>query len=774
MSVSNLRVPISTAIILCVAFSFLSKEVRAQAPALDDETQDVSVSFPNTPLALILNEYEKWSGQRIIRDNAILGATVSIETIHKLTRQEAAVFVEKSLLLNGYALVPSGPDTLKIIAFTGANKPSSEGVPMFTRVEDLPDDDEVVTFILPLSHLDPEEAAKTVTQVFPPHAFGVVAPLSHAQALVITESAYVIRRIVEFRDEIDVPPSETEHKAIELQRADATEVAEALVTLLELDASNTSSGSGGATRTVPAVQSQGNQRANAQASGGPGAAAGGGAGLPGGGLGFQPVQPKVWAIQRSNRILVVGRPVDVAYIESLVAYFDAPPEEAQMLRRKLNYMQVSAFLPIASDTLLRGLVGGQTEGSQGISGGESMEQGGTASRSGSSSAGFGGGGSSGSSGLSSSGFSAGSLSLNEDDIGPQSVVIDKTLLVADNVHNTLIASGPPEHLKIIEDLLETMDQRPRQIRISAVIAQLTLGDGLEYGVDVLRTLETVGPDGRRYNGAGVLKSRTGESQSILDIDALDVVGNFLPAAQGLTLYGQINPYLNGYLSALESTNRFKVLSRPTIYTLNNRQALIFTGQKIAVPRSTSTVLDPDQNVTNQVVTSAIDFEEVLLEIAVKPLINAEDEIMLRIHQINDDIVGSQIIGGDEIPTIGTQALETTVIVPNGSTVLLGGLISEEDSKSESGLPLFVNLPLVGKVFGSTGKTSNRQELLVFIQPEIIDTNRDMVRADRENDSRYDLSDEALEFALPPDVQPVARPAKKQRNWFQKLLSGGKN
>lgn len=179
--------------------------------------------------------------------------------------------------------------------------------------------------------------------------------------------------------------------------------------------------------------------------------------------------------------------------------------------------------------------------------------------------------------------------------------------------------------------------------------------------------------------------------------------------------------------------------------MNNQLAVIETGQRIAVPRSTLSSLDTTGNTTNQIVTANIDFEDVVLRISVLPMVNCDGEVTLQIQQRNDDIVGSQLIGGDEIPTIGTQVLGTTVIVKNGGTVLLGGLISEADSKAESGLPLFANLPLIGRVFGSTADRVERQELLIFIQPKIICHDCDYERADGDMLTRTRVGEEAVGF-----------------------------
>lgn len=754
------------------------------AEAADDP--GVSIQFPNADInTLILPEYERLTGRKVIRDNAILGATISIETSGRLPRAQAAEFIEKTLLLNGYALLPTeDEDVYKIIAYDAGKQLRSEGTPVIVKPEDLPDSDIPVTYIMPLQHLAPEKAADTFSQIMPSHAYGAIVPLENAAAIVVTDSTSVIRSMLELRDQIDVPPSQLEERAFQLTRSDAEEAAEQLSEILGLDSSESGGGSSASRRVnTPAQQNTGNaptNNNNAAVNNAVMAAAGG----AGGGPAPSATEPKIVPLPNTNRILVVARPVDMAYIEKLINEIDSPAEIADKMQRRLNYMSVAHFLEIAENTLVRGLAIEQAGGQ--ISGGQTGTQSsrgfgttqsntgfgsnsgfGSSSRFGSNSSGFG-SGSFGSGGFGSGG-NLGNAGM-EDDIGPQSLVIGKTLLIADNVHNNLIVYGPPEHLELINELLDTLDVRAEQIQISVIIAQLTLGDDFEFGFDLLRTLETVGPDGRRANGAGIFKSRTGQGQAILDIDSLDLVENFLPAAQGLSFYGQINPYLNAYVSALESTNRFRVLQRPTVYTVNNKQAVIETGQRIAVPRSTQSSLDPDANVTNQIVTASIDYEEVVLNIQVIPLINDAGEITLRIQQLNENIIGSTVVGGDEIPTIGTQSLGTTVMVPDGSTVLLGGLISEEENVTESGLPTFTNLPLVGKVFGSETNSTSRQELLIFIQPKIIRNWEDQTSIDQDMKTRTVLAEEAEDFARDQPSVKVSPAKKPKKGWFRGLFS----
>lgn len=704
------------------------------------------VQFPNTPIPVILLEYERLTQTRVIRDTTVQDKNLIIQTSGKMTYAEAAEFIEKSFLLNGYAILPTDkPDQRKIIAYNTEKKPSSEGLPIYTTPFQLPDSEQVVTYIMPLSYLAPEEAAELFANSVVLHPYGKITPLTSASAIVITESSPVVRSLIELRDHVDVSPVKTVDRSFLLERADAEDVVEALIEVLDLDQESPSSSSGpggagrpGAERKVPSPDAPNAREAS----------------LPSQQRGASPFarpnapQPRVLAIPRANKVLVVATPQDMTYIESIIEHLDAPVETSTFLRRQLRYISVADFLKIASHVILRGR---EAENQGEISGGEQQQQQNNGLNGMNNGDGFG----QDPSGMNSSGSSRGTTgdlgnAGSDQAAAPQSLVVGKTLLVADNVQNMLIASGPPEDLRQIGELLDSMDVRPVQIQISAIIAQLTLGDDYELALNLLRTLEQPSDgsrhvNGSRFNGGGTMTSIPGAK--LFDIRSLTNPAQLATATHGLSFYGQINRYLDAHVSALESTNRFKVLQRPTIYTVNNRQAVIETGQRVAVPRSTLSSLDTGGiNNNNQVVTANIDYENVVLRVAVLPLINADGQITLQIQQTNDDIVGSTVIGGDAIPTIGTQTLGTTVMVPDGGTVLLGGLISEDDSKAEAGLPLFANIPMLGRVFGSTKDRISREELLIFIQPKVIRNENDQFFVDSDMKERTSLALPASEFA----------------------------
>jgi general secretion pathway protein D len=718
----------------------LSPNLHAQ-----DNGQGVRLSFPTGDLHLILMQYEELTGKKMILDNAVEGGKVLIDTTGYLSREQAIQFIEQSMLLNGYAIVPSGEGIVKVVAFESGKQPRNEGIRVFSDPMALPTTDEVITFVMPLSYLSPEDAVAALQQIAPGHPYGSITPLANAQALIITENSVTIRTYLDLMESIDVQPGTTEQRAFPLQRADAEEVVEALKELLGLD--DAESGSSGA-RPTPANNRTSNPTPAPAANGGalpPPAApqnaqAGASVGSTGDKTGSSPA-PKIFAVLRTNRVLVTATPYDMARIELLVQELDAPADSRRFLSIPLRYVSVLGVLDALRSALLSGaksdessadsagaagaggvggalrpqLSGGLNSGGGSSGFGSSFSGGGSRSGFGSNS-GFGGGSGfgSGSGGGGGGGSGFGASSGGGANQAPLSVIVGKTLIIADPVSNELFVSGPPDHLETIEELVGQLDRKPRQVIISAVIGQLTLGNDMEAGVDYFRTLESQMAGSGRFRG-GVTSGATPDIRDLSDFKDLAAA-----TTGGFSLYGLIGNRLSTYLTLLENSSRFKVLSNPTVFTLNNVPATISTGQRIAVPSNTLTTAGTTAG-QNASVSATVQYEEVLLEINVIPLINSEDEVTLQIEQKNDDVGDRTLIGGNLVPNITTQALTTTVVVPNRSSVLLGGLITERDRENGSGLPFLSRIPLARLAFGSTRLEKDRSELLVFLQPTIVDS-----------------------------------------------------
>jgi len=265
--------------------------------------------------------------------------------------------------------------------------------------------------------------------------------------------------------------------------------------------------------------------------------------------------------------------------------------------------------------------------------------------------------------------------------------------------------------------------------------------------------------GDLFDFATEIVSGSGEAGDPVNTSFLtNIAGLNAASAAGLNIYGVVDN-LSGSLRALEANSNFKILSRPTVYTSNNRRALISSGSRIAVP--TNTFSSGGTGTASQ--STNIEFRDVLLRFEVVPLINSEDEVTLRISLLNEDTQGVQNIDGNEIPTIVTDSIATTVTVKNNSTVVLGGLVTESISNTRSGVPVLSNIPGLGRLFRRDTEDVERRELLIFIQPKIVldDVSEQAVQDDMNR--RYNNSEATRDFAEGVLPSKPATKVKKKRS-----------
>jgi general secretion pathway protein D len=719
-----------------------------KAPNREDICE-VAFNFPKANAEVLGYIYRQLTGRRVVMTAEVKDLEIYFVQPPPITYGEAIDLLKASCLMHGFVFAPGGDGWDKLTTATQGPKPGTGDIPLVTSPLALPEGDEVVRYVMTLKYMKPDEVARvfqTVVSQF--NSFGSVVAVPNASALIITENTSLIRSLIELQAKIDVPSSNVVTDFIKVQFGDVEELA---ATLNEIFTAQSASQS---TAGVQRVQ-QGGAPVAPQGGAVPQTAANAGSSAAGEAPPIQ-IVPDI----RTNRIFVMARPLDLEFIKSLVKEFDAPSDQRNFLRRKLKFLAVSDFLDVASDALSRAF-GGSAEGG-GSSGGGSRAQTSTtlgrgastsgttggSSRSGSSSQ-FGGSNSSqfggnssgqfGGQGGGGGGSSSGGLSSTQVDTKPVSVLVGRTLLVADNITNSIVVQGPPAGVEIINNLLDEIDVKADQVMISTVFGQLTLSNKLEYGIDWFRSLD--------QTGDGAIAGKIGQL-----LPEFDDNGNLDVGTGGLGVYGKIGEHLTGYLQALQETGDFNIISRPTIFTANNQKGYISSGQQIAVPsNSYNGGLNGGGQSTN------IEYRDVVLSLEVVPLVNSEDEVTLQISLISQGVGENRTIGAGvnayEVPDIISRELLTTVTVPNNQTVVLGGLITEELKKSVSGVPILCQIPGLGKLFSSTSDVKSRNELIIFIQPKIIRDERSMDAANRDMDRRYEMSDKVRAFDG-PGVLPI--------------------
>jgi type II secretion system protein D len=685
----------------------------------------------------VISFYETLTGKRIIRDSNLAGQELSIMVAKPVSREDAIGIIESSLLMNNYSIVPVDDQTIKILGPSRA--PRTEGLPLLSEVQSLPaDGDKVLSFYKPLSFISPEEAIAVVQGVVQINAYGSVVPVPNTNAIILTDKTPVIRKALGILDLIDVEPARVVTEFVQLQRANAERVVEMLDEMFGKE--DPAKAKGPSTQQTPATP----QNPEAPQAAGTASGARYENRLISG-------KAKFLADKRTNRILVVTRVENYRYVRDVISQLDSAGNFEQPLTRVLNFVPVNDVFPVLTDMLSdkdSETQNGSNQGSQNSSNNNSLNQ----NSNNNSSGGLG--------GIGGDGINKPDRLSNETQQGaPQSATIGEIRLIADNNSNSIIIFGPPESKARAKQILDILDQRPKQVYLAVVIGQLRLSKGVDYGVSYLIRNKGFQPlNNLLGNSDASGAAATSLSPSILPggtfPNAASIVNpsSLTPALSslaGLTIYGSIADSVDVFARFLESTERFRTLSRPVIYTTNNRKATILSGQKVPVPtQSLTSATGGGISGNGSAITSNIQYQDVVLKLEVIPLINSDDEVTLKIAQINDNIVGTQNISGNTVPTIGTQELVTEVSVKNGAAVVLGGLITERVNDSARGGIFLRRIPVIKHLFGTTQKESTREELLIFIQPHIIKDTDGPEGPNRIEQGRSNLYEEALEFSSP--------------------------
>jgi general secretion pathway protein D len=195
------------------------------------------------------------------------------------------------------------------------------------------------------------------------------------------------------------------------------------------------------------------------------------------------------------------------------------------------------------------------------------------------------------------------------------------------------------------------------------------------------------------------------------------------------------------LNALASDNRANILSSPRVMARNGETATIQVGQEVPIITSQATGLTSGAN-TGQVLQT-IQYRSTGVILRVKPVIHSSDQIDLDVVQ---EVSGAQLTetGVNSSPTFSSRKLETKLTMQNGTTVLLGGLISEERTFGAAGIPLLKDIPGLGALFSKQSNKGGRRELIVLITPYVVATNREAEELTR-----------AFRSILQPWAQPAA-------------------
>jgi len=308
-------------------------------------------------------------------------------------------------------------------------------------------------------------------------------------------------------------------------------------------------------------------------------------------------------------------------------------------------------------------------------------------------------------------------SVGDNDHGnPGQRMMKDVRITPDTVNNTLLIYADQANYRIIESTLLQIDQPQLQVAIDATIAEVTLNNALSYGVQAYLTSKNVG-----------LKADTG---SILNTQGTNATSATIDPTTGAAIAGSVANALisralpgfnflvgsetqpNVVLDALHAVTSVKVLSNPSLVVINNQVATLQVGDVVPVSTGSATVLT-----TNNTVVNTIDYRNTGIILRVSPRISVNGNVKLDIEQEISNVPATS--ANSLTPTVSERRVKSQISVANGQTVLLAGLISEQQSGTRNAIPVVDQIPGLGDAFGHQNNTTQRTELIMFIRPLII-------------------------------------------------------
>ena len=288
--------------------------------------------------------------------------------------------------------------------------------------------------------------------------------------------------------------------------------------------------------------------------------------------------------------------------------------------------------------------------------------------------------------------------------GERKTVFDTPVLVyADEISQRLVMRTTHRANAMVQALLERLDVPVGQVMIEAVIAEVTLNEGMEFGVSYAAAQELGGHSDGTVSAA-VVNTAVPDTERIVDL----VEG-------GTRILFKRGDGKLAFLRALASKTDVCVLSKPQIFARNDQEATISVGDDVPIITGDYTDVSTETSTRRN-----IEYKETGITLTVTPHVTAGNRVKLDVSQVVSDAVTTTSSGIDS-PTIQEREIETSLVLGDGETVLLGGLIRTREENSYTGVPWLMEIPGLGRLFRTNVTVDDRTELLVLLTVNVIDS-----------------------------------------------------
>ncbi len=691
------------------------------APAVAPPPGTLVLEFRGARLGQVLDYLSKEAGF-VIANPVELAAPITLVSKQPLSPAEAVEALNGVLIDLGYVALVRGR-TLHVVALGSARQ---QNLPVLVGSDParIPETDVMVTQVMPVQFATAKDLAENLLPLLSSASATLTANES-SNVLILTDTQAHVHRIAAIIQAIDVSVSgEQTVRVFHLAHADAEKAAQIIATLYRQTSGQRQGG-----------QQQGGGGGRGGGGGGGfggggfgGGFGGGGGGAPGAAAGATATRGDVVAAADSgtNSLVIRASPGALDMLAQVIEQLDVDnsARDGVLLYRVRNGKATD--LAISLNGLFQGSQGGVTTSSnqratqnRTINGSSAAPAAGARAAAANAPAAGAGGGV-----AAPAGGSSDSLDLS-----------GQVRVVADTTSNSVMVLSPERNFARLRKLLEDIDQPTRQVLVRVLVAEVTLSDSLDLGVELDGiNVSTNAPGGATVGGApnplGTTSTRVFSNFNLFD-STLGMNGYLLQSGN-----------FRAAVRALATRTNFDVLARPYILTTDNRQAIVNVSQEVPVINGSRT--DQFGNVT-----STFDRRDVGIILTVTPQINNEGRVVLDVDQELSALSDASILvaPGVNAPIINKRTMTTRIIVDHGQTAVVGGLVEDTLTSSENKVPLLGDIPLLGYLFRSTSKTKAKTELLVFLTPQVVESPDVLADLGRQLRNEMQLLDKAVEKGL---------------------------
>jgi len=700
----------------------------------------IHLNFRNADIVQIINLMSELTGKNFLVDDKVRGK-VTIIAPKPVTLEEAYQVFLSVLEIQGFTVVPQGP----IIKIIPSRDVKDNPIPTATDSQNpfSPTTESFVTQLIPLQYADANDIRGLLTPLVSKESS--LLAYAPTNSLIVTDNVSNINRLLKIIIALDVEAPSAIFKVVTLKFAQAEQIANALRTAIEgLGAAGGAEAGPGAPMGAEGVQQPGVQpaavrgRRPTQASAGQRAQRG----------------PRIVPDSRTNTLILIATRSDMTTIEDLITKLDVrtPEGRGQIHVYYLQYAnaeELAQVLTAQAGEITRTLTPATDRGL--TPSGQPTTPGGIPPTT--------------PGGLP----PTTSTGLTQTQTRRQGVVGGTTPLgisiVADKPTNSLVITAPPEAYTLIKEIIQKLDVRRSQVLVESLIAEVTLNKAESLGVE-WRALNN--PNGTQVFGSSTGSTQTGVLNSTLApiggtgtggttsgnlLAGLTTPGFLLGILRTLTITDPNNPnntqkILNIplLLRAFQGDTDVNILSTPNLLTTDNEEAEIVIGEQRPFLRQAQDT--PSGGVVSTV--RSFEFKDTGITLRIVPQISQGRTVRLKLAQEVTAFVSESEVGA---VTTTKRSAKTTVIVDDNQTIVIGGLISNENNEAKTQVPCLGNIPLFGWAFKQTSATKRKTNLLIFLTPHIVTSPDDIDRVtthERQRSEQAPAIEQRLQEGQPQD------------------------